>query len=185
MIRRLFRAALADRRGVGALEFALVVPIIGVMLMAIVDLGNVLFVHFRLGAAVASGSNYGLVRAEDISTALAPNVASDIARLVASATENNWAAARVTVNNGPVAVIDGGEPAVTTSNTAATNALCYCPGAGGAWGAAVACGAPCPGGGIAGRFVEISARRAFTPLFYGYGVASDGYITISRMVQTE
>ena len=62
---------------------------------------------------------------------------------------------------------------------------CYCPTSASTFGANAACGAACGGGGIAGRFVTISAKRAYTPLLSSYGATSGGYIIVSNVVQTE
>ena len=49
----------------------------------------------------------------------------------------------------------------------------------------MACGSICSGGGIAGKFVTITASKPYTPLFGGFGIVSNGNITIKAVVQPQ
>ena len=187
-LRRALNRLLRSRLGSSAVEFVGMAPVVGVLLFASVDLGNVLYTKFRLNAAVAAGGNYVLSRTADISTASATNVAETTATIVANTTASGFATTIVTVNNGPVTTVTGGTPATTspaTQDIPIKQGRCYCPTSASTFGANAACGAACGGGGIAGRFVTISAKRAYTPLLSSYGATSGGYIIVSNVVQTE
>lgn len=176
------------RTGSSAVEFVGMAPVIGVLLFASVDLGNVLYTKFRLNTAVAAGSNYVLSRTSDISTATATSVAQTTATIVANTTASGFAVTIVNVNNGPTTTVTGGTPATTSPSAQdipIKQGRCYCPTSASTFGTNAACGAPCPGGGIAGRFVTINAKRAYAPLLSSYGATQDGYITVSNVVQTE
>ncbi|WP_244420685.1 hypothetical protein [Mesorhizobium japonicum] len=54
-----------------------------------------------------------------------------------------------------------------------------------AWSTPMACGSICSGGGIAGKFVTITASKPYTPLFGGFGIVSNGNITVKAVVQPQ
>jgi Flp pilus assembly protein TadG len=174
------------REGVAAIEFLLLAPIMVVIIFGVVDLGNVLYTKFRLTDGVAAASTYALAKADDVSTDKATDLAKSMAQLVGNNNGTNWANVTIVVNNGPVGTISGGIASATTTTTNSTNGLCYCPNSNTDFGGGKICGITCGGGGTAGRYVRITARRNFTPIFSSYGVVSaDGFITVSQMVQTE
>lgn len=140
-----------------------------------------LLVRFELNETVSAGANYALVNADEVGAG-GGLLAERMARLVGG----GGIAAEVTVNNGPSARIAEGE--VIEGGTPAAAGACYCPenGADGIdWGAAAACGSPCPGGGRAGRFVVVEAQREYRPLLFGWGLADGGAITVRAVVRTE
>lgn len=174
-----------SRHGSVAVEFLAVAPVMLIMLVGIVDIGNVLFTRFRLNAAVAAGVNYSIVRAADVSGANAGAMASSVAKLVASSSQTDDVAAVVVVNHGPTATVNGaGDVAMSGTAGATTNALCYCPTSAGDWSVSQTCGVSC-GSGLAGRFVQITASKSYTPLFSSYGIVHDGTIVATNMVQTQ
>ncbi len=187
MTRRPLSALRRHRGGSVAVEFIMLIPVLTVLLLAAVDLGNVIYSRFRLTSSVAAGAALVVNRASDVGTSGATALAQSAATLVANANGDGWAAARIIVNNGPVGTKTGtGAASATTTTTATTNGLCYCPTSNDNFGNSQNCGTGCTGGGIAGRWVRISARRSFTPVLSDYGmVPSDGYITVVAMVQTE
>ncbi len=174
-----------DRSGATSVEFILVMPVMIGMTLAIADFGNVLYARFRLDAAVAAGASYGQSRASDVSTTSATDLALKTATLVGDTTLSNFALVTVNVNNGPVGTKNGGNATATTTTPGTTNGLCYCPNSAADFGSQLTCGTICANGGIAGRFVAITARRPYTPLFTNYGIVSDGYISVTSLVQTE
>lgn len=60
---------------------------------------------------------------------------------------------------------------------------CGCPD--GAAVAAAICGAPCPGGGIAGTYVTISAQHSYAPMFPYPGLATPPILTAQVMVRIQ
>lgn len=174
-----------DRRGATSVEFIIIMPVMVGMTLAIADFGNVLYARFRLDAAVAAGASYGISRASDVSTTSANDLALKTATLVGDTTLTNYSLVRVNVNNGPVGTKNGGNATATTTTPATTNGLCYCPNSATDFGSQLTCGTVCANGGVAGRFVAITARRPYAPLFTNYGIVSDGYISVTSLVQTE
>jgi Flp pilus assembly protein TadG len=177
-----------DRRGVAAVEFALVAPIFCLLFAAAVDFGGVLFTRFKLNAAVAAGANYAQVNSASVSAAGGAALATNIANIVQTNDGGSWADDDVVVNNGPTATVVNGTP--TSSGTAANADACYCPSGSSSavvWGAAIPCGQACAGtdAGLAGKFVVITASRNYTPLFSNYGIVEDGLITASATVQVQ
>jgi Flp pilus assembly protein TadG len=176
----------SDARGVAAVEFALAAPVVIMIMVALVDLGSVLFIRFQLDSAVAAGANYALVNGSSVSSTNGAALASTLAGVVASSQGTNSAASTITVNNGPAASSSGGT--VTPSGTASSADSCYCPtgsGSGIAWGSAQTCGTTCTGGGYAGKFVVLSASRSYSPLLTGYGFANSGTVSTTSVVQVQ
>ncbi len=174
------------RQGVAAVEFIMLAPVLFVMILAVVDLGNVLYAKFRLTDGVAAASTYALTKAADISTSSAHDVAQAAATLAGNSNGPGWARATVVVNNGPIGTSSGDGASATNTNPSTTNGLCYCPTSRTDFGSSKICGIACGSGGTAGRYVIVTARRSYSPVFSSYGVVGpDGFITISQMVQTE
>ena len=186
-MRRQFQRLIGDRRGVAAVEFALLMPIFCLLLAGIVDLGGALYTKFKLDSAVTAGANFAQINAANVSSTNGQGLATNIATIVETSQGANWADDAVVVNNGPGASVSSGAP---TSGGTPTNAdVCYCPtGTAGtfAWGNSTTCGAACPGGGgYAGKFVTITATRQYTPIFSGYGIVQNDTITASAAVQVQ
>lgn len=60
-----FRKALADRRGLSALELAAVMPIMATVLMSTIDLGGAIQQSIRLEAAARAGAQYAMFTPTD------------------------------------------------------------------------------------------------------------------------
>ena len=186
---RRFRPALRfwrDASGVSAVEFALVLPVLALILVGVLELGTILYQRFEIDGAMAAGANYALVNASDVSAENGASLANRIAAVINAGAGAMWADSEVNVNNGVRLLVESGTPA--QSGTPANADACYCP-TGTArnltWGAAQACGNPCPGGGMAGKFVRISLSRNYTPLFASYGIVEDGTISVATLVQAQ
>lgn len=178
--------ARSQTSGIAALEFGLIAPLFAIMLAGTADLGDYLHITMRLNAAVSAGSNYAILNAGNVGSSGGAALAASIAALVASSTATNWANTTALVNNGPTTTIAAGS--ATSGGTPANADSCYCPtGSTGkwSWGAVVACGNSCTGGGTAGKFVVVTASRSFTPIFPAYGILGAGTITATTMVQTQ
>lgn len=188
-MRRLdMRALVRDRRGIAAVEFALVTPIFCLLLAGIVDLGGALYTKFKLDSAVTAGANFAQVNAANVSSTNGQTLANNIATIVETSQGSGWADDGVVVNNGPTSTVSGGT--ATASGTAANADACYCPsGTPGAftWGSSTNCGSPCPGTntGYAGKFVTITASHSYTPIFSSYGIVKNDTITASAAVQVQ
>lgn len=175
-----------ERRGAAAVEFAMIAPIFCVLLAASVDFGGVLYTQLKLDSAVAAGANYAQVNNANVSSANGAALATNVANIVRTSEGAAYADGMVVVNDGPSVTITGGAASSGGAPTPADS--CYCPtgsGATFAWGAASACGASCPGAGIAGKFVTITVTRTYTPIFMSYGLIQNNKISASSVVETQ
>lgn len=178
------RAAARDRRGVSAVEFAMLAPVFGVLLAGGVDVGGLLSTRFSLDGAVTAGSSYALINATSVSSSGASSVASAIGAIVAATSTSTTG--KVIVNNGVTANVSAG--AVSTSGTAANADACYCPTISGttvSWGNSVTCGGTCASGGFAGHFVFITTQQTYTPVLTDYGFGKNGTIQVQSLVQVQ
>jgi Flp pilus assembly protein TadG len=178
----------ADRRGVAAVEFALMTPVFALLLAGIVDLGGALYTKFKLDAAVTAGANYAQINAANVSSTNGQTLASNVATIVETSQGSGWADDGVVVNNGPSTNVSSGTP--SNSGTVSNADLCYCPsGTPGSftWGNSTTCGTACPGSdtGYAGKFVTIVATRQYTPIFSSYGIVQNNAITAAAAVQVQ
>ena len=178
-------AGLANDDGIAAVEFALLMPVFGLILAGIADVGGVLLTRFRLDAAVSAGANYAMVNAASVSSTSGATLAGSISTVVANNAGSTWADDAIVVNNGPSQNITAGASA--SGGTPANADSCYCPtiSPSFAWGAAVTCASACSGGGIAGKFVTIASTRAYAPMFSGYGLVTNNIISVTTVVQTQ
>ncbi|HEV2365156.1 MAG TPA: TadE/TadG family type IV pilus assembly protein [Caulobacteraceae bacterium] len=184
--RRRVLGFLESRDGIAAVEFGIMAPIFGLVFAGMADLGGVLYTQFRLNAAVSAGANYAIVNASSVSSSSGATLASTIAQVVENNAGSNWADDTIVVNDGPTETVTGGQ--LSASGSAANADSCYCPTGSGAsitWGTAQTCGATCTGGGVAGKFVTITASRTYTPLFSSYGIVQNGAVTISTTVEVQ
>ncbi|WP_341872086.1 TadE/TadG family type IV pilus assembly protein [Methyloferula stellata] len=175
------------RGGASAVEFALVLPLFGLILAGVADFGGALYAKFGLDSAVAAAANYALVNATNVNSTSGASLATNLATILASARATNWATGTVVVNNGPSATVNS-SGTVTSGGTASKADLYYCPtgsGASVAWGSSVAQGVSCTGGGTAGKFITIVARRSYNPIFSSYGLVKNGTITAAAVVQAQ
>lgn len=173
---------LRSEGGASAVEFALLVPIMLVLLGVMLDFGFNLIMRFSVTQAVSVSSNYAVVNGDSVSASGGATLAQSLATLVPAEID-----VTITVNNGPSLTRTSG--AVATSGTASNADICYCPStSGGAinWGTSVGCGTACPsGGGFAGKYVAISARQMYTPMFGVLGISRAGWISASALVQAQ
>lgn len=173
--------------GLSTVEFALVVPILLLVLAGVVDLGGALKTKFDLNSAVTAGANYALVNAANIKSSTSSQLAGQIAAIAKGSLSGGSGEVHVTINNGAAVTFVAGE---TTSGGDASNAdKCYCPARSGSnisFGTSVTCGTACAsGGGTAGKFVTIRASKPYNPLFGGLGIVQDGNISVQAVVQPQ
>jgi Flp pilus assembly protein TadG len=167
--------------GVSAVEFALVAPILCLILAVTIDFGSLVFTRIGLTQAVSASANYAMVHSSGATSTNGAALANSLAAIIPSNLD-----ATITVNNGPTAQRTNG--ALSLSGTASYADLCYLP-TGSApavtWGKAMTCGTVVLGGGLAGKFVIISASRSYTPLFGNYNIVQGGLISSSAIVQIQ
>jgi len=176
---------LRDIKATAAIEFALVAPILALILVASVDLGMVIFSRFQLEAAVSSSASYAIAHSDQVDSTNGDELAKNIALMIAGNYQGD-ATAVIQINNGSQASYNGTK--IKIGGVPAKANACYCPtGAASTidWGSQQTCGASCPDGGRAGRYVSVTARQAYTPFFTGFDVAKDGFIAAGAIVQTK
>jgi Flp pilus assembly protein TadG len=186
---RAFFAIAGDRaqEGIAAVEFAFVVPVLLILLMGIVDVGQMLFAYYELDQAVAAGAEYAVLNAANVSSTNGGTLASSVAAAVANANGANWTNDTVIVNNGPTVAITNG---TAVSSGTATNADdFYCPtgsASNWSWGTAYTSEVSCStGGGTAGKYVTITASYSYTPLLRIFNFIQSGPLSLSTAVQTQ
>jgi len=126
------------RRGIAAVEFALIAPILVVCLLAVYDLGRALQQQIRLNQAVEAGGLYAITWFDRT---------SEIVSVVSAAAGNMG---NVSIY-GPVAYCQ-----CWNSVTSATNAQ----------GCTFSTASVCGGTSVFRRFVSIGAARSVTPIFF-------------------
>lgn len=115
MIRRLLRGR---DRGVSAIEFALVMPVVMLIMLGVADYGNALQQSLRLEAAARAGAQVAFTRPGDTGTTAFPAATDASVVPIRNAVLNNlqgWAAAPTCINGA------GNGVCVTY------NAWCQCP----------------------------------------------------------
>lgn len=186
LIKNKWRRGFKDAKGSAAIEFALVAPIFALILAGSVDLGLLLFARFQLEAAVSDSASYAMVHTDQVDSTSGDDLAAKMATIIAGGTASGQTHASIVVNNGARADYDGTK--IKLSGQASQSNSCYCP-TGGAWslnwGGVQSCGTSCPGGIFGGKYVAITAKQAYTPLFRSYGMVSDGFLYASAVVQTK
>jgi Flp pilus assembly pilin Flp len=186
--RRLMRSLglfIGDRRGVSAVEFALVAPIFLLLLAGTIELGGMLYTRFQLNSALSAAASYTLLNGSALSESTAPSLVNNTIAIVAGGL-NSSVSVTVSVNKDYTGTLRNGQ--LTTSGSPADADRCYCPTATGGipdWGTAVSCESSCSNGSIAGKFMTITAERAYQPLFSEYQIAGDGPITVFSRAQVK
>jgi Flp pilus assembly protein TadG len=179
------RHVVRSNGGIAAVEFAFIVPVFLIMLMGVIDIGQMLFTYYRLDQAVAAGSQYAALNGGNVNSTGGGALASSIATIVEDANGSAWANDAIVVNNGPSVTVASG--AATSGGTASNADSCYCPtgsGANWSWGSAMECGATCPSSGEAGKFVTITASYDYVPLVRIYNFITNTTLSRTGTVET-
>jgi Flp pilus assembly protein TadG len=175
---------LANHDGAAAVEFALLTPVLALVLAGAVDFGGVVFQRFNLDNSVSSAANFAINSKSNVNGTNGATVASTLATIL---TTGGTTGGSVVVNNGPSVTITNGVASTATNSTNADS--CYCPSRSGStitWGGAATCGSACGTGSKAGKFIAISATRTYTPLFSNYGfIDANQQISTLAVIQTE
>jgi Flp pilus assembly protein TadG len=176
---------LARDEGVSAIEFALIAPILTLILVAGLDLGLALLQRFELNSALNAATSYALVNRTRVGSAEGSALANELATLIAMEVRPNTSVA-VDLNNGPQASVAGN--VLTASGISSQANMCWCPKRDGAdidWGSSRSCGTPCSGLGQAGKFVSVTLSQPYESLLFDFGVAVDGTLKAASVARTE
>ncbi|MFO7757061.1 MAG: TadE/TadG family type IV pilus assembly protein [Roseovarius sp.] len=176
-VTRRIRKLLGDTRGSIAVEFALVAPVLMIMLAGVIDVGSAAYARLSLQSRVTTAGEFALMADLD-ADALAES-AMGLLRGRASET------AEVVVNNAAKAKWDGSE--VTTQSLSGDAMACYCPTRSDGqieWGSSVGCETSCDtSGDSAGRFVQISATADHVSIFPGYAFIDGDMVRASAVLR--
>lgn len=178
---RRWRALRGAQDGASAVEFALLVPVMLLILVAILDLGSNILLRLSLTQSLSSATNYALVSADSVSASAGAALAGRIGTLVPAEKD-----VTISINNGPSYTRTAGS--VSTGGTASNADKCWCPtGTAEAvnWGSATSCGAACADGSRAGKYVVIATSQTYTPIFTTYGLVPAGPVVSHAMVQVK
>ncbi|WP_349959217.1 TadE/TadG family type IV pilus assembly protein [Rhizobium sp. ZPR3] len=173
-----------DERGNAAVEFAVLAPLFIFIMAVSFDMGSLIFARFQLEAAISNSASYALVHADQADGLNDSLLAKSIALMIAGQYPSAGASASIAINDGVQANFDGAT--IRIDGTPASTGACYCPSGSAAsfvWGSQQTCSSSCPDGANAGKYVVISAKQTYAPLFSGYNIVNDGYIYASAVVQ--
>jgi Flp pilus assembly protein TadG len=181
---RAFLALARNRKGVSAVEFALIAPVFLVILAGVIDVGQMMKIRSELNTAVSAGANRILLSGGGLSAGTAEAIAADVASI--SAADTPGVTAKVTINNAFTVSMTG--RAATASGTVSVADQCFCPTSQGTavdWSVPVSCGAACPTSDeYAAKFLEISVSRPYDAMFGGYGFLGNS-IAVKTTVSTQ
>lgn len=183
-LRRLRHFLLRDERGVSSVEFALIVPVLLLILAGVVDLGGAIKAKFDLNSAVSAAANFAMLNGESVTSAEGTELAAQVATIAMGGLSGGQGRVEVLVNDGPKLVYADG--ATQASTTAGRADKCYCPTRSGGtitFGNPATCGSVCASGATAGKFVVIRASKPHNPLFGGFGVIEAGNVNLLSVVQ--
>ncbi|MGP4727593.1 TadE/TadG family type IV pilus assembly protein [Agrobacterium deltaense] len=175
-----------DRGGNAAIEFALIAPILAIILAGSTDLGLLIFSRFQLEATISDSTSYAMVHADQVGAENGDDLAAKIATIVASEDTSGDTTASIVVNNGAQANYGGMK--IKLGGAASHANACYCPTGTASsliWGQQRSCGTFCSDGAPAGKYIAITAKQTYAPLFSSYGIVKDGFIYASAIVRTQ
>lgn len=134
------RRLLRSRRATAALEFALVTPVLLIMLGGVVDFGLVMLARSQLASAVAQGAEYAIATGSSVSPA-------SVKTLVQSASPLSGVTATVSPSSGAACYCVTGTPLALTSHI---------------------CSSACPDGSSPGIYLTIKAQYTYQPILPFY-----------------
>ncbi|WP_438363003.1 TadE/TadG family type IV pilus assembly protein [Nioella halotolerans] len=168
-----------DDSGSVAVEFALVAPVLVLILAGVVDIGSATYARLSLDARVTAAAEYAMLQPAPGDQDSADDLAARLAGLLqGEATDTG----EVVVNNAAGASWTG--TGVTASPRSGEATMCYCPTLEQGdivWGPPAECATPCTDGGTAGQFVQLSATTRHVTIFPGYAFI-DGDSVSTRTV---
>lgn len=137
----------ADRSGIAALEFALLVPVLVVIFLAVADFGLLYYRQLQMASALAAGAEYAFTKGQSETGA---TLTADVSNFVNTVS-----------------------PVPATSSTASFNGglsatSCYCvAGSPAVFTGPLTCGAACTdsSGSTAGKYISITGSFSYAAMF--------------------
>lgn len=177
----LMRRLRQEQRGSIAIEFALVAPVLLLILAGVIDIGGATYTRLSLDARVTAMAEYALLQSAPGDQAGATKLAEALAGMLQGQASETG---KAVVNNAATAEWTGS--AVTSQSGPGDVANCYCPTLSAdtmVWGQQTSCGAPCASGGSAGQFVQISAEARHVTIFPGYAFIEGDTVGTSTVLR--
>ncbi len=173
-----------DVSGVAAIEFALIGPVLMLIMAGAGDIGLAVMSRMQVNEGVSAAANAALMSGAGLSGASADATATALAKILqrTRGLASPDATYRITFNGGRTYDFRGGQGVASGAASAADE--CRCPTlANGviAWGAKVACNTPCSNKSLAGRYVSIEVTRPYRPLFAQYGFIGNEGIHVQTL----
>ena len=177
---RIMAALRGDQRGSIAVEFALVAPVLMVVLAGVIDIGSAAYVRHSLDTRVTAAAEYALMRDKLTFQGDADKLATELLGLLQGGASET---VEVAVNN--TARVKWSESGSTTSTGPGDADAHYCIGSDGeiAWNLAVDDDKSCTSGEVAGQFVRISATARHVSIFTGYAFSDEGTVGASAVLR--
>ena len=173
-----------NEAGMAAVEFAILAPVILLILVAIIEFGSLIFSRISTNAAIASVTNTILLSENlEITAQYAAELAGQIKD------EAYVGTVTVNLNDAYIATID--ENNTLSSGGNGDEAACYCPLPQGTlieWGSAEDCGIECTNQMVnpilSGKFATVQASFS-PPLLFGRFLSQDYLGQLSAVVRIE
>jgi Flp pilus assembly protein TadG len=158
---------LADRRGVAAIEFALIAPLLLLCLAGIADFGLLTVGRSRLANGVAQATQYALLQGSSVTLA-------NVQAMVVSGSARAGLTAAVTPGgSGPACYCVAGQPAALVSSSTPLTGTFTCTGT-------------CPTPQAApGAFMTISGSFVYRPLMPFYSTLANTTVSESATVRLQ
>lgn len=169
----------SDRSGLAATEFAIIGPLLLIVLAGGADIGLATFNRVQINEAVSSATAAALLDGASLTSATVDQKAASLSTILAGAIGGSGATFQLSFNGARVYEFVGGGVSVSSGPSSAADE-CRCPvrssdESGFVWGAKVNCANRCPNGSLAGKYVAITYKRGYTPLFPQINfIANDG-----------
>ncbi|OLP61943.1 hypothetical protein BJF93_07395 [Xaviernesmea oryzae] len=167
-----------SRRGIAAVEFAFIAPVMLVMMTGVSELGVFVFKRMQANEAVSAAANAALASGPGLSSSTADATANVLASILRA--PDTAGTARMTING--LRAYDITATQMTSSGSVSSADECRCPTqANGVidWGGSVGCTSTCADGSSAGRYISIAYHRPYKPVFPTYGLISNNGITVN------
>lgn len=150
---RMRRPRPSGRSGVAALEFALLCPVLLLLLGGLSDFGLAFHSAMQLANGVANAAQYAFLVGANV----------DAKTLLDIVTSSSGLSNVHSSTIGPYCYCPSGSPPTL--------------------GNAVTCGTTCPDGGVAGTYITITASYTYTPMMPGFQYVGDATLSQSATVR--
>jgi Flp pilus assembly protein TadG len=156
-----------DRSGLAAVEFALISPVLLLLLGGVIDFGLMMSGRSQLANGIAQGVQYALLKGASVSSATITNI-------VQAGSSRSGVRPAVSVNvTGPACYCISGQPAVLSAGPAALSATYACTGS-------------CPVAGVVPQaYVVVTASYTYQPLMPFYSQLANATVTETVTVKLQ